>query len=53
MEIHKSLSKQLKNVVKSGDFPHLLLYGPSGAGKKTRYNMLLPVPYSTNVSHLF
>jgi replication factor C subunit 3/5 len=41
MDIHKSLSKQLISTVKSGDFPHMLFYGPSGAGKKTRVNALL------------
>lgn len=49
MEIHKSLSKQLKNVVKSGDFPHLLLYGPSGAGKKTRVMALLRQMFGAKV----
>ena len=41
MQVHEETSKQLKNIVSSGDFPHLLVYGPSGAGKKTRIHALL------------
>ena len=35
MDIHKELSSQLENVSKNDDFPHMLFFGPTGAGKKT------------------
>ncbi|MFH4973950.1 hypothetical protein AB6A40_000659 [Gnathostoma spinigerum] len=38
---HKEQSEHLASLVKAGDFPHLLIYGPSGAGKKTRINCVL------------
>lgn len=49
LEIHKELSTQLKNIVQTGDFPHLLFYGPSGAGKKTRILALLRQIYGSKV----
>lgn len=36
LSYHDSITKSLQSLASSGDFPHLLVYGPSGAGKKTR-----------------
>lgn len=52
LEIHKQISTNLKNLVHKGDFPHLLVYGPSGAGKKTRVMCLLRELYGTGVERL-
>eukprot|EP00762_Andalucia_godoyi_P005901 ANDGO_06888.mRNA.1 hypothetical protein len=41
MEVHSHINARLQQLCKSSDLPHLLLYGPSGAGKKTRVNALL------------
>ncbi|GAQ82950.1 Replication factor C subunit RFC3 [Klebsormidium nitens] len=39
--VHAQEAEHLKNLVSSGDCPHLLFYGPSGAGKKTLIMALL------------
>ncbi|EGC34565.1 replication factor C subunit [Dictyostelium purpureum] len=52
MDYHKDISANLKNMIKSGDFPHLLVYGPSGAGKKTRILAILQEIYGVNVNKL-
>jgi len=33
LDYHLDLAENLKKLVKNGDFPHLLVYGPPGAGK--------------------
>ena len=34
LDYHKDQADQLRMLVEGGDFPHLLVYGPQGAGKK-------------------
>ncbi|KAF0394058.1 replication factor C subunit 3/5 [Gigaspora margarita] len=40
LTFNQGLSRKLKNLTDS-DFPHLLIFGPSGAGKKTRILCIL------------
>ncbi|KAL1243702.1 hypothetical protein TSPI_00431 [Trichinella spiralis] len=52
LSYHKSLSVRLKYLVAQGDFPHLLFYGPSGAGKKTRIWCTLRELYGAGVEKI-
>lgn len=36
LSYHESVTNSLRALASTGDFPHLLVYGPTGAGKKTR-----------------
>jgi len=49
---HLDQAQYLKRLVNSGDFPHLLVYGPPGAGKKTRIICLLRELYGAGVEKL-
>lgn len=41
ISVHREIANNLKNLVSEHDCPHLLFYGPSGAGKKTLIMALL------------
>ncbi|KAL2434722.1 Replication factor C subunit 5 [Exophiala dermatitidis] len=49
---HKDLSDRLASLAASADFPHLLFYGPSGAGKKTRILATLRALYGSGVEKI-
>ncbi|XP_002167209.1 replication factor C subunit 3 [Hydra vulgaris] len=46
---HLEQAGRLKKLVNNADFPHLLIYGPSGAGKKTRIMCILRELYGAGV----
>jgi len=52
LDYHKEQAAHLKKLVEGGDFPHLLVYGPSGAGKKTRIMCTLRELYGSGVEKL-
>lgn len=50
LHYHHDLSKRIRALAGTGqDFPHLLVYGPSGAGKKTRIMCTLKELYGKGV----
>jgi len=52
LNYHRDAAKNLKQLVQCGDFPHLLVYGPSGAGKRTRISCLLRELYGSGVDRV-
>ncbi|KAF8591055.1 P-loop containing nucleoside triphosphate hydrolase protein [Ramaria rubella] len=52
LHYHTDLSTRLTSLAGSGDFPHMLFYGPSGAGKKTRISATLRQLFGSGVEKL-
>jgi len=49
LDLHPNVTHHLNKMVESSDFPHVLLYGPSGAGKKTRAHAIVRELYGAGV----
>ncbi|CAD8096818.1 unnamed protein product [Paramecium sonneborni] len=49
LDYHEEISEMLRKLAKNSDFPHLLFYGPNGAGKKTRVLSFLKEVYGSGV----
>ncbi|XP_066245863.1 replication factor C subunit 3 [Euwallacea similis] len=52
LDYHLQQAQELKNLVAHSDFPHMLIYGPSGAGKKTRIMCILRELFGSGVDRL-
>ena len=52
LTIHDDITSKLQGLAASNDLPHLLFYGPNGAGKKTRIMALLKSLYGSGVTRV-
>lgn len=52
LSYHSSITQNLKALASTGDFPHLLVYGPTGSGKKTRIYSTLNELFGSQVEKL-
>ncbi|MCO5555693.1 hypothetical protein L7F22_009238 [Adiantum nelumboides] len=52
LHYHAGLSDRLTSLAAHEDFPHMLFFGPSGAGKKTRIMCLLKELYGNGAQRL-
>lgn len=52
LDYHQKQADDLKKLADIGDFPHLLIFGPPGSGKKTRIMCMLRELYGPGVERL-
>ncbi|ODV61912.1 replication factor C subunit 5 [Ascoidea rubescens DSM 1968] len=52
LDFHQDVANRLKALASSGDFPHLLIYGPSGGGKKTSILATLNELYGSGIEKM-
>lgn len=52
LTVHPQLTDRLSSLAQDGEIPHLLFYGPPGAGKKTRIMALLRQIFGPGVEKL-
>eukprot|EP01089_Gocevia_fonbrunei_P019401 TRINITY_DN6862_c0_g1_i1.p1 TRINITY_DN6862_c0_g1~~TRINITY_DN6862_c0_g1_i1.p1 ORF type:complete len:363 (+),score=52.92 TRINITY_DN6862_c0_g1_i1:67-1155(+) len=52
LDFHPHVTQQLQNMSATGDFGHILFYGPSGSGKKTRISAFLHAVYGPGAQKL-
>lgn len=52
LDYHVEQANDLKRLCEQQDFPHLMFYGPSGAGKKTRIMCILKELYGASAERL-
>jgi replication factor C subunit 3/5 len=52
MDFHFEQANQLRSMVQAGDFPHIMMYGPPGSGKKTRVMAMLRETFGNGVEKL-
>lgn len=52
LDCHPDITQQLRRLAAVADLPHLLVYGPPGAGKKTRIMAMLHELFGSSVERL-
>ncbi|CTQ40857.1 replication factor C subunit 3/5 [Babesia microti strain RI] len=52
LDCHREINEVFTQLCKSSDIPHLILYGPSGSGKKARIMVLLREIFGAKADHI-